>query len=401
MSGRWLRPTAMREFDVGDRRATWLELFFDLCFVAAVAALADSLAHEATIGGLLRFIALFVPVWWAWMAFTWFATAWDNDDLFHRVAMLAAMLLGIVLAAGIPRVWEGHDAVFVLAYAAMQFLLVVMFLRVLPHAGPARRFARRYLLTDLLGGLVWLASLLVPPPARYGVWAVGMLVLLIGPVTAVRAYEGQPFDRRHIPERYGLFTIIVLGEGVVAVSVALGDVRLNAPSIATAVLSFGIAAAVWWTYFETVTAAALTRERLGAAFLWGYGQFFAFSGIAAAAVGVELAIVAASEDRSLDLAARLALCGGPAAFFLALAAIHAVTIRYWDRVIMQRAMAIVALLGIALLGRSLAPITTTAAVLAVLVVTAALDVRRTTHLPGLQTEVAAEDVRSDGASTTT
>ena len=78
----------MREFDVDDRRATWLELFFDLCFVAAIAALADGLHHDPTMQGLWHFALLFVPVWWAWMEFTWFATAWDNDDLFHRLAML-------------------------------------------------------------------------------------------------------------------------------------------------------------------------------------------------------------------------------------------------------------------------------------------------------------------------
>lgn len=383
----------MRDFDVEDRRATWLELFFDLCFVAAVAALANELAHDITIEGLLRFVALFVPVWWAWMEFTWFATAWDNDDLFHRLSMLLAMLLGIVLAAGIPRTWHGDDTVFVLAYAAMQFLLVVMFLRVLPYAGEARRLARNYLLTDLLGGMIWLASLAMPAPGRYAVWGLGMLVLLVGPIVAVRSYAGQPFDSKHIPERYGLFTIIVLGEGVVAVTAALSEVaHFNTAAIVTAVLSFGIASAIWWTYFETVTATALSRERLGAAFLWGYGQFFAFSGIAAAAVGAELAIVAAAEDHVFDVAARLALCGGPAAFLLALAAIHHVTVDGWDAVITQRAVAVAFLLGLALLGDPLGPIALTSLVLAVLVVTAVLDVRRTPHLPGLQTEAAPDDL---------
>ncbi|HEX6130629.1 MAG TPA: low temperature requirement protein A, partial [Actinomycetota bacterium] len=204
---RWVRPARMREFDRDDeRRVTWLELFFDLCFVAAVASLASGLAHDPTPRGLWHFVALFVPVWWAWMAFTWFSTAWDNDDFVHRLGMLVAMLLGIVLAAGIPRVLEGHDRLFVGAYAAMQFLLVLMFARVLPHAGEARGFARNYLVADLLGGTLWLGSLLVDQPARYWVWVVAMAVLLAGPVVAVRAYAGQPFDSKHIPERYGLFT---------------------------------------------------------------------------------------------------------------------------------------------------------------------------------------------------
>ena len=103
-----IRPAPMREFDGEERAATWLELFFDLCFVAAVAALAQGLHDDPTLRGLWHFAALFVPVWWAWMQFTWFATAWDNDDLVHRLGMLTAMLIVIVLAAGIPRGLRGQ-----------------------------------------------------------------------------------------------------------------------------------------------------------------------------------------------------------------------------------------------------------------------------------------------------
>jgi low temperature requirement protein LtrA len=392
---RLFRPATMRDFDSEDRRVTWLELFFDLCFVAAVAALADGLAHDPTLRGLWHFVALFVPVWWAWMAFTWFATAWDNDDVFHRVTMLVAMLLGIVLAAGIPRVLEGHDRMFVATYAAMMLLLVVMFARVVPHAGEARGLAVTYLLTDLIGALLWIASLLVSQPGRSWIWVAAMLVLLTGPVLAVRAYSGQPYDERHIPERYGLFTIIVLGEGVIAVAAALSEVNLNTAAVVTAVLGFGIAATIWWTYFETMTAAALTREHLGAAFLWGYGQFFAFSGIAAAAVGVELAIVDAAEGHGLDVASRLAICGGPAAFLFALAAIHRVTADGWDRVIVERAVAIALLVAVALLGEGLGPIALVGSVLAVFVVTAALDIRHTAHTPGMQTEAAPSETDAE------
>src|SRR5829696_3045513 len=384
----------MRDFESEDRRVTWLELFFDLCFVAAVAALADGLAHDPTLSGLWHFVALFVPVWWAWMAFTWFATAWDNDDVFHRVTMLVAMLLGIVLAAGIPRVLEGHDRVFAATYAAMMLLLVVMFARVVPHAGQARGLAVTYLLTDLIGALLWIASLLVEQPGRSWIWA-AVIVLLTGPVFAVRAYAGQPYDERHIPERYGLFRIIVLGEGVIAVAAALSEVTLNTAAVVTAVLGFGIAATIWWTYFETMTAAALTRERLGAAFLWGYGQFFAFSGIAAAAVGVELAIVDAAEGHGLDRASRLAICGGPAAFLFALAAIHRVTADGWDRVIVERAVAIALLVAVALFGEGLGPIALVGSVLAVFVVTAALDIRHTAHTPGMQTEAAPSETDAE------
>ncbi|MGZ8598129.1 MAG: low temperature requirement protein A [Actinomycetota bacterium] len=372
-----IRPAPMREFDVGERKATWLELFFDLCFVAAVAALAEGLHSDPTLRGLWHFAALFVPVWWAWMEFTWFATAWDNDDVLHRVGMLVAMLLVIVLAAGIPRVYEGNDRVFVVAYAAMQGLLVLMFARVLPHAGTARRFARNYAIGDATGGLIMLSSLLVEPPARYWVWALSVLVLMVAPVFAVRAYEGQPFDSRHVPERYGLFTIIVLGESVIVVAASLGDVALDGGSIASALLGFAIAATIWWGYFETVSSTSLSRERVGASFLWGYGHLFGFAGIAATAIGVELAVEAgAAGDHGLSLATRLMLGGGIAAFLVSLVAIHTAEIGWRGAGMLQRWIAIAALLAVAVAGRGWPPALMVGAVFGVLVVSVALDIAR-------------------------
>lgn len=385
-TSRFLRPSPMREFDVGERRATWLELFFDLCFVAAIAAMSTRLQDDHSVMGVLSFAALFVAVWWAWMAFTWFATAWDNDDVAFRLFMLGAMLLVIVLAAAIPEVGhsegqnegqnEGKETVFAAAYAGMQFLLAVMFLRVLPHAGDARRFVQRYLLGDLIGGTIFVASIAVDAPTRYWLWGVGVLVLMAMPVLAVQAYGQQPFDSRHIPERYGLFAIIVLGESVVAVAAGLGEVRLNVDASATALVGFGIAAAVWWSYFETVSSSALDRSRLLASFLWGYGHFFVYAGIAMMAVGVELAIGSAALDEPFDDARRALLCGGPAAFLFALATIHEANERRWDAVLTARLAAIVVLLGIAVLGSGMGPLATSVAVLVVLVAETAVVVPR-------------------------
>ena len=372
----------MREFDVGERRATWLELFFDLCFVAAVSALADGLTRDPTASGLWSFIALFVPVWWAWMAYTWFATAWDNDDLVHRFGMLAAMLLVVVLAAAVPRIERGNDRVFVVAYAAMQFLLAALFVRVLPHAGPARRFAINCLIGEAVGGAIWLSSLAFPQGVRPWIWAVAMAELLVVPIFAVRAYPDQPYDSSHIPERYGLFTIIVLGEGIVRVAAALSEpeVKLNGEAITAAVLGFAIASAVWWTYFGTVSSAGLSRERLGAAFVWGYGQFAAFTGIAATAVGVELAIVGAATDTRLSLVPRLLLTAGPAAFVLAVAVIHRVTVDRWDAVMTQRVVTIVLLLALGIVASGMRPEILTGLVAVTMVLTTTLDVRRAGHM---------------------
>lgn len=326
--GELIRPAPMREFDVGERRATWLELFFDLCFVAAVAALAAGLHADPTLRGLWHFAALFVPVWWAWMEFTWFATAWDNDDLMHRLGMLLAMLLVIVLAAGIPRVYEGNDRLFVVAYASMQVLLVVMFARVLPHAGPARRFVRNYMLGDGLGGLIMLSSLLVEPPSRYWVWALAVTVLMVAPVFAVRAYEGQPFDSRHIPERYGLFTIIVLGESIAAATVAVGaaiDTEVAAlPLLTLGVGGLVVVCSLWWIYFDFCSGHAPARG-VGAQYFWSYVHYFVFTALAVIGAGLALSVAWLTDPAHVavpEWSVALLVGGAVAVFLIAIALIE-------------------------------------------------------------------------------
>jgi low temperature requirement protein LtrA len=102
---RFVRPQVLRnltnEQRAEERTSTWLELFFDLCFVVAVAALARGLHDQPNLGGMLRFLGLFVPVWWSWMIFTWYATAFDNDDVPYRVTLFVAMLSILGLAASV------------------------------------------------------------------------------------------------------------------------------------------------------------------------------------------------------------------------------------------------------------------------------------------------------------
>lgn len=217
-----LRPAVLRTADE-DRHPTWLELFFDLCFVAAIAALAAYLHHHPTAEGLLWFVALFLPVWWAWMGYTWYASAFDNDDVVFRLSWLVAMLLIIALAAGVGSAADGHGDAFALTYGLLQALLALLFARAARKERAARRFAVRCAAGDAIGALLWFASLAVDAPERYLVWGAAMIVLLATPPFAVRGYAGKAFNAAHIAERYGLFTLIVLGESVVAVGASLAD----------------------------------------------------------------------------------------------------------------------------------------------------------------------------------
>jgi low temperature requirement protein LtrA len=338
---RLVRPPFLRRFEGAERHATWLELFFDLCFVAAIAALASELHSDPTAAGVGRFVGLFIPVWWAWMGFTWYASAFDNDDTPTRLAFLAAMLGVIALAANVGSAWNGATEGFALAYGVMFLLLSALFLRARHHAGAARAFAARYALGYGLGGALWILSASLPAPQRYWLWVLAQLILMTTPVLAVVAYDRPAYDEAHIPERYGLFTIIVLGESIVVIAVGFGDAGAGASAVGVAAAGFVIAASIWWVYFDFVRSQALSRDRLSASFVWGYGHLLVFAGIAAASVGVELAVEAAAHEEALDEFVRVAIGGGLAAYLLAIAAIQAISLRRWDVILTARTTAIV------------------------------------------------------------
>jgi low temperature requirement protein LtrA len=175
-----------------------------------------------------------------------------------------------------------------------------------------------------------------------------MTVLLVTPILAILVFDWESYDSPHIPERYGLFTLIVLGESIVSVVSATARTGMNPESFLTGAAGFGIAACVWWVYFDFVKVATLSRENLVGAFVWGYGHLLIFAGIAAAAVGVRLAVEGAAASHPLAGGARLVLGAGLASYLIAIAAIHVVTVQRLDgtaRIRFAAALAVIALVA--------------------------------------------------------
>lgn len=329
-----LRPLIARIDPEGHRQATWLELFFDLCFVVAIAALARAFHGDPTWEGAAIFIGLFIPLWWSWIGFTWFANTFDNDDVPYRVTVFGGMLAVVWLASSVEAAADGRAFAFALAYIVLQLLVISLWVRARRHV-PAHpdghthdriaSFLNRQLVVGSIGLVPWVVSLGVDGAARYSLWAAGLVLQIFGPYIGLRAFgseqdwhveehhadraraaygvampEGERllpatdlFHLDHIQERYGLFTIIVLGESVLAVSIGISDVGWDATAMLTASLAFLAAVSIWWTYFDRSGRDALTSG-LNAAFVWGYAHFAIFAGIAALGVGTELMIETAA-----------------------------------------------------------------------------------------------------------
>jgi low temperature requirement protein LtrA len=299
----WLTPMRARSATESHRVSTPLELFFDLCFVVAVAQAATVLHHaiaEDHVGhGVGRYLMVFFAIWWAWMNFTWFASAYDTDDDVYRITTLVQIAGALVLAAGVgPAFDDGNYAVITAGYVIMRLAMVAQWLRAACNDEQRRATALRYAAGITIVEIFWLVRLALPDS-----WSTpSFLILVVGellvPIVAERA-EGGPttYHPHHIAERYGLFTIIMLGESVLAATTAV-SAGLDGGERFPALLSLAgagliIVFALWWLYFDRSAHGLLTTLRTS--ILWGYGHYFIFA--AAAAVGAGLAV---SVDYGLD-----------------------------------------------------------------------------------------------------
>ncbi|MET9733179.1 low temperature requirement protein A [Streptomyces sp. NPDC006458] len=296
-AGRPLRRLTARGRREAHRVASPLELFFDLCFVVAIAQAGAQLVHalaENHVGdGIMDYAMVFFAIWWAWMNFTWFASAYDNDDVLYRVVTLVQISGVLVLAAGVSRAFEDHDFVAVwLGYAIMRTAMAAQWLRAAGSArGVERTVAVRYAVGVLLCQVGWLGLLFFPEGGRPWVFLVMAIAELCVPVLAERSAT-TAWHPHHIAERYGLFTIIVLGETVAAATVAVKtgveehDALADLVPIATGGLLIVFSA--WWIYFAVPIHGHLRSNRQ--AFLWGYGHYLIFASAAAIGAGLEVAV---------------------------------------------------------------------------------------------------------------
>ncbi|WP_055588406.1 low temperature requirement protein A [Peterkaempfera griseoplana] len=279
------------------RSTTALELLFDLCFVVAVAQAGIRLVHAQTTGhpahGLAGYLSVFFAIWWAWVNFSWFASAYDCDDVPYRLATLVQICGVLVLAAGVPRAFEHADyGLAVVGYLIMRLVMTGQWLRAAHgETGPARTTALRYAAGLMVIQAGWVVLLLLPA----GAWTPGFLLLVVCELSLPGYAEHArrtPWHPHHIAERYGAFTIITLGESVaaatVAVQSAVDETSELAELLPIAAGGLLIVFAAYWIYFAVPIHEHLASNRQS--FLWGYGHYLVFGSAAAIGAGIEVAV---------------------------------------------------------------------------------------------------------------
>ncbi len=300
-----LVPMSGRDPHEPGRASTPLELFFDLTFVIAISVASSELAHSLSEGhvgsGLLAFGFCLFAIMWAWVNFSWFASAYDTDDWLFRVTTMLQMVGVLIVALGIHDVFTSIDAggdldnrVLVGGYVVMRVAMILQWLRAARQDPGRRRCALTYAAFIGVAQVGWVA-MIVP---RLTVWPTLALMLplyaveLAGPYVAERRSSGTPWHAHHIAERYGLIVIIALGECLIGTVAALqsvvGSQGWSWEVAAVGVAGVGIAFTMWWIYFGVPMGTGLHHRR-GTAFTFGYGHIVVVAAVAATGAGLHVA----------------------------------------------------------------------------------------------------------------
>ena len=265
----WRRPFTGRDPEEEHRAATPLELFFDLAFVVSVAAAAHALHHDLAHGhvasGLLGYAVVFFGIWWAWVNYTWFASAYDTGDVLFRLSTFVIMAGVLILAAGIPAAQgKEHDfRTLVVGYVVMRLAMVPLWLRAARDDHDRATTARTYAVLLLVVQALWVIRTWVFPEGAFGWVLFGVLVLgelgtpFVAEKLGSRGTDHQtasPWHRHHVAERYELLTIIVLGEVLLATTQAISGTLeghgLNPDLVLLIIGGLLIVFSQWWFYFS-------------------------------------------------------------------------------------------------------------------------------------------------------
>lgn len=300
-----LRPMTGRDPHERDRTTTPVELLYDLTYVIAFGAAAEQLADQVAAGHVGAAVGAYLfavfAVTWAWLSFTWFSSAYGNDDALFRVATIVQMVGVVLLIFGLPVGFEAaaeggspNNSLLVVGYVVMRVPLVVLWLRAARQDPPHRRVAQAYAVIIAVAQVGWLLTAVLPLPIGATVVALAVLALaeMVAPVVVERRWGLLPWNPGHLAERFSLLTLITLGEVIAATVAAVGALTAEqgwTPAAVVIVASgLVLAAALWWAYFLVPSRVILERwpERV---FAWRYAHLPMFGALAAVGAGLRVA----------------------------------------------------------------------------------------------------------------
>ncbi|MGW4244281.1 low temperature requirement protein A [Nocardia sp. NPDC004722] len=367
---------------IAPRRATWFELFGDLVFAAAIGQLTHRIGAHPTAGSIAAAAGLFVPVWWSWVLYAVQANRADRDTAAHRLLAMAgwAGIIAMAMCAGEVGGSAGAAAGFVGGYLWARAGVAALYAWDARGGTALWPVLRAYARGSLVSAAIWLGGLLlVHGAARYAAWAAAMVFELLLPLFAGRSIARVSHEAEHLRERFGAFTIIMLGESVLGCIGGLTQAHPTPVAALTGIAAFGLTACLWWTYFN----AGSTRPGAHAALNRGGKLLHAYTfghlplQLGLALTGASIGLAVATGSAHLGLTAAACLLGGVIVFLAASAVTRAAFVGFGEGVVVHRLITAALILSLLPLAPHV-PFTAVLVVLtAVLAVASALEARPT------------------------
>jgi len=295
------------------KKPSWLELFYDLVFVAAFIQLGNALSTSVSVEGYVGFTLVFIPLWLIWTGQTYFINRFTIDDIPHRLIVFVQMFAIGAMAVSAPKILDGPAHYFSISAAVAFSVVALANLRAFMQVEVARDYSRYWGAVFAVAAVLWFLSVFFEEPYTYVLWGIGVAFVIAAPFSrqSREQYQRYPMDREHIAERYGILTIIVLGESFVKVLGNLSHQPLELSIILQASFSLLITCSIWWLYFDDIVGTELKKQRL-APLVWLYSHLPLHVAITATGVAVykfcniDLSLVAPAKYRWL-LSVSLAL----------------------------------------------------------------------------------------------
>jgi len=262
----------------------WIELFYDLVFVAAILVFSSAVSHlhdGARIGWV---VIVFTAVWWIWLSTTIFTNRFRTTDLGHRLLLLLQMFCVVLIAIEARDGVVEDEAYLAVTYGALVGTVAAMYWRAWRHRGPDAAFAGHLAALNGVAAALFVIAAPLPEAPRLAVAGLGATVVVLPAVVRSRRLSEFPaIDEAHLVERFGAFTIIVCGESFVKVAIAVSNSTVDGVDVVALAFQFVLTFALWASYFEDIPHAGLNQRRAGA---WLAFHLLAQLGIAGTAIGV-------------------------------------------------------------------------------------------------------------------
>jgi len=302
-------------------QVTPLELFFDLVFVLALTQCTQLMSDDPSWGGLTKGLLVLGVLWWSWVGYAWLTSVVDPWEDAVRAVIFVAMAGLLLVALSVPRAFGDLGLAFALAYGVVRVAHIGLFMLGSRGDAALRKSVDGLAISTAIAIAVLVGASFLEGSARVALWAVALVLDMGGPY--LFGAGGWKLVAAHFAERHGLIVIIALGESIVAIGVGVGG-ALTFGQGAAAVVGMGLAAAMWWLYFDVVASVAGRRLEQATAGRaqnemardsYSYLHFPMVAGIILVALGTKKTLGNVSDP--LELVPAFALLGGLALYLVA------------------------------------------------------------------------------------